>query len=173
MPMPMPGAPLASLAPPALSNSIEPEVGQILSGVALMAIGLWLLIAVWPQHQPMSPAEQLLFVAEGVRNLEDRTGHWWFRSTGVYYGAQLFSALLALAGLERGIRGATSRPYQATTCHRCKTRVMALRSGRGLRCPNGDHATKPPRVRRWLLMTLLGLVSLIALLAVIGAAQGG
>lgn len=160
----MPPAPPASLAPPALPNPIEPEVGQILSGVALMAFGLWLMIAVWPQHQPMSTAQQLLYVAEGMQHYQDRTGHWMFRSAGVYYGAQLFSALLALAGLGRGIRGVTRRAYQATTCQRCNLRVMALRSGSGLRCPNGDHATKPPLVRRWLLAAFLGLLGLFAIL---------
>lgn len=168
-PCPPPASAPFAPAPSAPRNPLEPAVGQILFGVALLALGLWLMSSWLPPHRPMSSAQAALYLLEGAQQFESRLDHWFFASARIYYGAQLISGLLALLGLGQVIRGATRRrSFETTYCKRCKARVLALRLGRSLRCPNGDHATQPA-VRRWLLLALLGMIAAISLLAVIAS----
>ena len=132
LPHALPGTPTAI--------PVEPRAGQIVFGLALAALGLWLLIGWIPSHRPMSSTEALAYIAKGVKQGQDRTGHWMFNAK-VYPWALLLAGLVALAGVSQVIRGATYRAYKEVTCHKCKTRVLARKGfGGGLRCPLGPHA---------------------------------
>ena len=60
--------------PPA-KIAIEPHVGRIVFGLLWVGVGLWLLLSWLPSHRPMTAAEQIIYVAEGARQFEDRTSH--------------------------------------------------------------------------------------------------
>ncbi|MGN6104973.1 MAG: hypothetical protein ACTHU0_07715 [Kofleriaceae bacterium] len=148
---------------------IEPRVGQILFGVALAAIGLWLLLEWLPAHRPMQVGETVLFLWDGVRHGIDRSDHLVLRP-GAYPIARILAGLVALAGLEQVIRGALHRTRKEVTCRTCNARVVAFKTwSGGLLCPLGGHSAKRGRPRLLLTVLLLAVLGFVALAAIAAA----
>jgi hypothetical protein len=170
-PMP-PHAPMAlqnpaqppSMLSPSMRTAIpvEPRVGQIVFGVLLLILGGWLLSSWLPAHRPMSDVQQLAYVVDGVRNLEDRTDHWMLKEPP-YLALQCVAVLLVLAGIEQVITGALYRAHKRVMCRRCRVEVIGKKTFGGVACSTGRHLAQA-FVMRWILIVVLGgLATLVAL----------
>lgn len=145
---------------------IEPRPGQILFGLLLGVLGVWMLLDWVPSHRPMDALQSTVYIAEGIRSLEDRTDHWMFKPS-MYPLAWGLAVLLALAGVEQIIVGATYRAHRESHCRKCNMKVVAKKAFTGLRCPNGGH-TVQASIASWVLLGLLGLLLALVLAAVNG-----
>jgi hypothetical protein len=152
-PAPVPGAPVAI--------PIEPRSGQIVFGLVLAAVGIWMLVDWIPSHRPMTSAESLAYLADGARRFQDRTGHWMFNAK-IYNFVYAFAGMLAIAGIEQVIAGSTYRAYKDVVCSTCKVRVLAKKAGGSLRCPNGEHVAQGSSALAWVLLGVIVLTAIIA-----------
>ncbi len=150
-------------------NPLEPSVRQIVLGAALIGLGAWLLLSALPAHRPMSSVEAVAYLASQARQQEAPVT-WMFRPAA-YYGLCVFSALLALAGLEKLLRGCLRRSFALTSCRHCNVRVWARRSGSQLLCPNGGHLTHLSRAARLALTVLFVFLALGVLSYVLKASH--
>ena len=161
-PPPVPAAPHALPGTPAVIP-VEPRSGQIVFGLALVGLGLWLLVDWLPSHRPLNPGEALVYVAKGLKQGVDRTGHWMFNAK-LYPWTLVLAGLVALLGTSQVIRGATYRAYKEVICHQCKTRVLAKKgSGGALQCPLGPHPATRGSYAGFLLLVLFTLILVIVL----------
>jgi len=123
------------------TSSIEPHAVQIAFGLAFVAVSGWLIFSALPAHKPMSLVGIGMYVADGIRNLEDRTDHWMIREE-LYPWLFVLAGFIGIAGMVQVIRGATFRQFRMTRCRLCRKTVRAEQTlARGSRCPNGWHST--------------------------------
>jgi ribosomal protein S27E len=141
---------------------IEPRASEIVYGLGLVGLALWMIVAWLPAHRPMSESEHLVLCAtQGIQGFEEcaawLTGNYREFNPTLYYCLYIFAALLALGGAQRLIRGATYRAYEEVMCRSCKTMVVGKKAALGIRCPLGDHYAKDKIIR----LILLGVLVLI------------
>jgi hypothetical protein len=143
-------------------SAIAPSGIQISFGIALIVLSAWLMMSWLPAHSPMTVAGAAAYVADGLRNFEDRSDHFVIKESW-YPWLYVITAALGCLGVVQVVRGATFRRFRETYCRRCKVMVRAVRTFvRGPRCPNGGHSTTSTAVTSILVATFGIVWALVA-----------